>query len=202
MTTNSINEDLAYLRSLTEGGSEANYRGLAETYCWAGLVYGTEMFLHAMQMFGFLPRTNIVSLALGLGPSIIFVAGLAVIIARNPKTSSNFTARSVGAVFAAVGIGGLGLMAVVGAVALRERSLATWLIYPCAIFILQGAAWLVSFGLRRRLWHGAVGAGWFVTGIGMAVSIAYMPGFVLFASIGFIFCMALPGFLLLRVQAA
>ncbi len=70
-------------------------------------------------------------------------------------------------VFAAVGMSNLALVAVIGSVALREKSITTWLIYPCTVFVLQGAAWLMAYTLRRRAWLGLVALGWFVTALGM-----------------------------------
>jgi len=41
---------------------------------------------------------------------------------------------------------------------LRLHSLTVWLIYPCTVCVLQGAAWSVAFVLRRRPWLGLVAA--------------------------------------------
>ena len=68
---------------------------------------------------------------------------------------------------APIGLSNLALIAVNGAVALREKSFTIWLIYPCTVFILQGAAWLTMFVLRRRAWIGAIAALWFTCALGM-----------------------------------
>ena len=46
MNTNSVRDDLAFLRALAEG-SEENLRTFAEIYFAAGIIYGGEMLLHA-----------------------------------------------------------------------------------------------------------------------------------------------------------
>jgi hypothetical protein len=83
-------------------------------------------------------------------------------------------------------------------VALREQSLATWLIYPCTVYILQGAAWLVAYSARRKPWMVAVGLGWLASAVAMGLTITFIGYFVLFAAIGIWTCMALPGWIVLR----
>ena len=200
--TKSIGEDLAFLRALAEGG-DGNYRGLAEGYLAAGIIYGGQMLFHAAQGLGLAPQSGALALAGGIVPTIVFAVVLTFIVSRNKGAAQGgVVAKSVGAMFAAVGLANLALIAVIGSVALREHSLTIWLIYPCTVFVLQGAAWLAAFMLRRRVWLGLVAAGWFATGVAMAVSIEFMPGFILFAALGLFGCMALPGYLMLRQTAA
>ena len=89
-------------------------------------------------------------------------------------------------------------MVVIGSVAWREHSFMTWQLYPCIVFVLQGMGWLVAFTLRQRAWLGLLAAGWFATGIAMALSIQWLPGLVALAGLGLFGGMALPGYLMLR----
>jgi hypothetical protein len=68
-----------------------------------------------------------------------------------------------------------------------------WLIYPCAVFTFQGAAWLTMFLLRRRAWIGLVAATWFACALGMGLGIGSFTAFAAFASLGLLFGMTLPG---------
>jgi hypothetical protein len=198
--TQSLRDDVAFLRALVQA-DEDNYRPLAEGYLLGGLVYGGEMLLHAGQMAGLVPATPLASLIVGAGPTVIFIAGLVFLLRRHGATmpaSCALTTKAIRTAFAAIGICNLALIAVVGAVAIREQSLTVWLIYPCTVFVLQGAAWLLAFLLRRRTWHGVIAAGWFAIGIAMAIFVTRQDIYILLAGAGFLGLMALPGYLLLR----
>jgi hypothetical protein len=91
---------------------------------------------------------------------------------------------------------------VVGLQAWRMQSLQVWLIYPCLVMALQGAAWMVAWMLRRRGWMGLVAVGWFVTAIAMAALIPNMAGYLIALSAGLILCMLLPGYAMMRTFKA
>jgi hypothetical protein len=190
--------DLAFLRNLVEGGNPT-VPGFGEAYFAAGLIYGTQMLLHAGQFLGFIPSTGALPLLVGLGPSVVFIPVMFWISWRHRKAGpATPPARAVSAVFGAVGLANFAFIAVVGSVAWREQSITTWLIYPCAVFILQGAAWFVAFAIRRRGWMALVGVGWFVSAIAMGATVTQIGLFVLFGGLGIWLCMALPGFAMLR----
>jgi len=197
--------DLAFLRSLVEAGDES-WRPFAEGYLAAGLIYGAQMLMHAAQALGWLPQGGLAALTIGLGPTVVFFAALSWVIARHRTagpggiSGGGTVAKAIGAVFGVAGLANLVLVAVIGSVAWREHSLAIWLIYPCAVFILQGAAWLVSFTLRRRSWHALVALGWFAAAVGMAISIESLAWYILFAGLGLFLCIALPGAALLTLS--
>jgi hypothetical protein len=190
--------NLAFMRALVEP-DDRWLRQFGETYSAAGLCYCVQMLLHAGQFVGLTPMDGIGGLAIGLGPTVVFLALLVWIIRRNgPATVANATSKAVGAVFGAVGLTNLALVLIIGSVAWRMHSLTIWLIYPCAVMVLQGMAWLVAFMLRRRGWMAVVGLGWFVTGLGMALFIDNMGGFVATAGVGMFLFMLLPGLWMLR----
>ncbi|MGZ3377158.1 MAG: hypothetical protein ACXU8S_11225 [Phenylobacterium sp.] len=190
--------DLAFMRALVEP-DDRWLRQFGETYSAAGACYCTQMLLHAGQFIGLTPASGIGGLAIGLGPTVVFLALLVWIIRRNgPATVANATSKAVGAVFGAVGLTNLALVLIIGSVAWRMHSVAIWLIYPCTVMVLQGMAWLVAFMLRRRTWMSLVAAGWFVTGLGMALFIDNMAGYVAAAGIGMLLFMLLPGLWMLR----
>jgi hypothetical protein len=201
MATDSLNDDLAFLRTLAEG-SEDNLRMFAEIYFAAGAIYGGEMLLHIGQVLGWLPPAGLFGLAAGLAPTAIFILVVVAIALRKGTTAQgNLVGKSIGAVFGAIGLSNFALIAVIGSVAWREHSFMTWQIYPCIVFVLQGTGWFVAFRLRQRAWLGLLAAGWFVIGIAMALSIQWMPGFVALAALGLFGFMALPGYLMLRRTA-
>jgi len=197
--TQSLRDDLAFLRTLVQAG-EDNYRPLGEGYLLGGLVYGGEMLLHVGQMAGLVPAPPLASLIVGAGPTVIFIAGLVFLLRRHGAMSASggLTTKAIRRAFAAIGISNLALIAVIGAVAIREQSLTVWLIYPCTVFVLQGTAWLLVFLLRWHVWHGAIAAGWFATGVAMAIFVTRQDIYILLAGVGLLGFMALPGYLMLR----
>jgi hypothetical protein len=201
MTTNSLNDDLAFLRTLAEG-SEENLRAFAEIYCAAGVIYGVETLLHGGQGLGWLPQSGLLALAAGVLPTAIFTLVVVAITLRKGSTpQGNLVGKSIGAVFGAIGISNLALIVVIGSVAWREHNFTTWQLYPCIVFVLQGMGWLVAFWLRQQAWLGLLAAGWFAVGIAMALCIQWIPGFVALAALGLFGGMALPGYLMLRRTA-
>jgi hypothetical protein len=194
-------EDLAFLRQLVERG-DGNAAGWAEGYFAGGLVYGAQMLMHAGQYFGLLPGAGPVALAIGLGPTLVFVPIIFWIIWRHRADRPPAAAgRAVAAVFGAVGAANLALIFVIGWSAFKQHSFAVWLIYPACVFILQGAAWLVAFAMRRRGWLSLVAAGWFVFAIGMGLTTDRIDLYLLFCGLGIWGCMALPGWLMMRAPA-
>lgn len=200
--TQSLRDDLAFLRALVEpgDGGQRFWRAFGETYLAAGACYGAQILLTAGQAFGVLPAAGWVSLASTTVPTAVFIGLLVWILTarRNQSTGGGVVSRAVGSLFGILGLANVGLAAAIGSVAWREHSLTTWLIYPSCVYILQGAAWLVALSLRRRRWHGWVAAGWIVLGLGMAAAIANPVWYLAFALAGLVFCMALPGWAMMR----
>jgi hypothetical protein len=193
-------DDLAFLKALVSGAENIQWRSCGESYLAAGLIYGGQMILHAVQAAGLLPNTPPFALGIGLGPSLVFVFVLSWIIYRNRGNAARgATGRAIGSIFGAIGLANLFLIAVIGSVAVQLHSIQVWLIYPCCIFVLQGTAWLFTFMMRRKGWHLAVAFGFFATAVAGAIAIPSSIGlFILFLGIGMWGCMALPGWLILR----
>jgi hypothetical protein len=189
-----IRDDLAFLRGLVERGDDF-LKGLGRTYLAGGVCYLGQTLLGLSQLLGWIPTNNgAVDLVIGIGPTAVFVVSLMFILPRGLKRGApSQVDRALGAFFGAIGLSNFVLIATIGAVALREKSFTIWLIYPCCVFIFQGAAWLTMFVLRRRAWIGAVTAIWFVCALGMAWSIGSLTFYGVFASIGLLFGMTLPG---------
>jgi hypothetical protein len=193
-------EDLAFMRSLVEPDDRFQ-RQFGETYATAGACYSVQMLLHGAQLLGFAPGSGPIALAIGLGPTVVFLLLLVAIIRRyslRPVTAAATTSRAVGSVFGAVGATNLVLIVAIGSIAWRMHSLTIWLIYPCVVMVLQGMAWLVAYMMRRRGWLGVVALGWFVVGVAMAAFFDNPAGFVISAGVGMVLFMLLPGLYLLR----
>jgi hypothetical protein len=197
-TPQSAQEDLAFLRALVQSGGGMQ-KPFGQLYLAGGLCYGAQLVLSALDSGVLWPRIAAVSITIAAAPTVVFCLLLCLILWQNrgtaPPTGSQ---RAVSHVFQCLGLSNLALIVVIGAVALRERSLTTWLIYPCCVFVLQGAGWLVAYTLRRRAWMGLIAAGWMATAAVMAIFIDTMAVFVPATGVGLILLMALPGWLILR----
>jgi hypothetical protein len=196
--TQALRDDVAFLRNLVAGGEHWR-TSFGEGYFAAGLIYGVQMLLHAGQFLGMLPVSGALPLIVGLGPTVVFLAVILWIVwRRRGEAPPSSAGRAITMVFAVAGLANLSLVLVIGSVAWREHSLTTWLIYPCAVFVLQGAAWWVAYGLRRKAWLAWVGAGWIVTAVAMAASVTAIAYYILFAAVGIWLLMALPGWVMMR----
>jgi hypothetical protein len=198
----SAREDLAFLKALVGQDENFSMRPLGEAYFAGGLIYGGQMLLHAAQALGMLPTSAPFAMLIGLGPTALFIPVITWINMRNRAIRpSGVVGRAVGTVFGTIGLANLILILVVGSVAWREDSIPTWLIYPCSVFVMQGAAWLFAYTMRRRTWFALVAAGWFVCAVAMALSVMALGYYILFAGLGLWLCMALPGWHMMRRSA-
>jgi hypothetical protein len=202
MNPDSAREDLAFLRALVDQPESGFQRQFGETYAACGACYGTQMVLHGLQYLG-LFKGAVAGLAIGLGPTVVFLGMLPWILRRHrPLAGASTVSRAVGAVFSAVGTANLVLIVAIGSLAWRERSLTIWLLYPTTVVILQGAAWMVVYALRRKLWLAAVAVGWFATGVGMALAIKTFGALIPITGFGFFAFMLAPGLYLMRQNRA
>jgi hypothetical protein len=194
MNTDSAREDLAYLRSLVQGGGEDRWQ-VGEGYLAAGLCYGGQVLAYVVQdVLGLPPRNGPTDLLLGAGPTVLFIAILIWMIRRNRTPRSGSVAqRAVGAVFASVGLANLVLVAIIGSVSAREHSQLIFFIYPCVVFVLQGMAWLVMGLVRRRGTAALMALGWFAVAGLMAAVIEDTTQYMGALALGLIGLMAIPG---------
>lgn len=198
-SADSARDDLAFLRALVESGGDQAQRRLGEGYFAAGLCYGVQMFLHLGQYLNLLPSQGPVSLAIAFGPTVVFVGLMIWLTARRPSSpDASVVGRALGAVFAAIGLANIALIAIIGSQAYRLQSVEIWLIYPCVVLSMQGAAWMIVYSLRRRAWTAVVSAGWFVTGLAMAFSIGHPLLYILAAGLGLFGFMVAPGLYMMR----
>ncbi len=196
----SAQADLAFLRQLAQP-SDRWQASFGEAYAAAGAVYFLQLLGHLGPARGWLQLGDAGGLALGVAPTLVFLAILGAIILRHRGRASpggGVAGRTVGSVFGVVGLSNLVLIAVIGLTAVREHSLTTWLIYPCTVYVLQGAAWLTAGAVRRRGWMMLVGAGWFADALWMALEIG-RPGMIVAAGAGMLALMVVPGLVMVRL---
>src|SRR5205085_6654154 len=117
----SAQDDLAYLRALVQPKDQGQ-APFGESYLAGGLLYGLQLVGHWAQATGAVVFSDAGALALGLGPTVVFLAVLGWIMWRSRPSPQTGTAnRAVGLMFGSVGLANLVLIAVIGPLAWREH---------------------------------------------------------------------------------
>ena len=81
MNADEARDDLAFMRSLVAAGEDGQ-KTFGQVYFAAGLCYGAQMLLHGAQALGIIPNNGALSLAIGFGPTAVFLAILIWILSR------------------------------------------------------------------------------------------------------------------------
>jgi hypothetical protein len=193
----SARDDLAFLRALAEGGGESQ-RGTGIALVLGGLLYGLQCFVAGAQAYGWVQLSDAVMTVFSIGITVAFLVSISWMswLGRNAP-QGGVVARALSAAFASAGTATLSMLCVFASVAIRDKSLTIWLLYPCAVFALQGAAWMVAWMLRRRGWLGVVALGWFASAIVLAQTID-TPLYPMIAGVALVLFMAVPGAVMMR----
>lgn len=198
---NGLRHDIAFLRALAEGGENDHgaQRGTGEAFVAAGVLYAAQCFAMSGQALGLGEMPEMAMLLVSSVPTVFFLIAIAVIAVRHRQQSPGVVSRALSAAFGAAGAATLAMLCVFVIAVWRHPSLETWMIYPCTVFALQGAAWLVAWNLRRRAWLCVVAFGWLVSAVLLALSIG-SPWYPVVAGAALLLLMAVPGAYMLRRQ--
>lgn len=198
MTAESARADLAFMRSLVQGGGGWQLMS-GEAYMCAGLIYGLQCLGHSAQGLGWLPGEGLAALALGIGPTVLFCLVMVWIVIRHRGApQGGVVAQAVRNVFGTLGMANLAMIVIIGSVALRLNSLMVWMIYPCIVFLMQGVAWVVVYGLRKERWLLVVGLGWAAAAVALS-QLLESPALPLFFAITLFALMVIPGAMMIRL---
>jgi hypothetical protein len=192
-------DDLAYMRTLVEQGGRPRMAG-ALIYMAAGLIYGTQTLILWGPAAGLFQMSGQATWAVIIGASALFVAVMIWLSARERKTtqaSVSTGARALNAAFGGAGLANIALVAIFGVNAWRQQDYRIWELYPCVVFVLQGAAWFVAFVLRRKAWMLTVSLGCLATATVMGLLVGTST-FVLVAALACFAWLAAPGAILAR----
>lgn len=196
-----VQDDLAFLRGLAEGGAERGGLGVAggALYGSAGVLYGIQTLAYLVQEKGLLRLSPQANLVMAWAPTVIFLILMTIVIIvdrKNPQRG--VTNRAVNAAFSGTGIANLALVLIFASAAARNHDFRYWLFHPAVVFVLQGAVWYVIFVLRKRLWMAVVAIGWLVSGVAMGMLIHRADLYLLIATFGLFALMGVPGFHMMR----
>ena len=195
----SAQDDLSFLRSLAEEGPGALARDGA-LLVTVGAIFSVVTF------FYFLTFSGTLAAPVALGQTA-WIAGVVLMIAAGPFIRRRFpqgrtaASRAVRAGMTGVGIGitAAGLSFVLAAWRLGQPDFIhqAW---PIALFTLYGAAWMVAFAARRRVWMGLVVTGCFAVALALGF-FAGQPAAWLIMSAGLLALVAAPGWAMMKGRA-
>lgn len=196
-----VRDDLAFLRTIAEGGGERGGVGAAggALYGAAGLLYGMQTLTYLGQEKGVLRLSALGNMVMAWLPTVLFLILMTIVIIIDRKRPQVGAAnRAINAAFAGTGIANLALVVIFAAAAGRHKDFHYWLFHPAVVFVIQGAVWYVIFMLRRRIWMLLVASGWLASGVALGLLIERADLYLLVASIGLFAFMMVPGFHMMR----
>jgi hypothetical protein len=196
-----VQDDLAFLRDLAEGGNERGGLGVAggALYGSAGLLYGIQTLTYFLQEKGLMHLSPQGNLVMAWAPTVIFLILMTIVIIVDRKQPRRGVAnRAVNAAFAGTGIANLALVLIFAAAAVRNHDFRYWLFHPAVVFVIQGAVWYVIFMLRKRAWMALVAIGWLVSGVALGLLIDRADLYLLVSTLGLLAFMMVPGFYMMR----
>lgn len=196
--TQSARDDLAYMRAIIEAGNSRTAMAGGEAFVAGGLIYGAQCLVQWLGATGAMELSKLGWLVSGFGPSVVFLAWLSWFSWRTRGLVQPRAQKAINAAFAAAGSANLVLVIVVGMLAARKESIEIWELYPCFVFAMQGAGWLIAFMLRKQLWLLAIALGWFAATLVLGWAIGTTT-YILIAALSLLLLMALPGFVMMRL---
>lgn len=203
--TESARDDLAFVRELMSESGQVQ-SSLGQALLAGGACYGVQCLIQALFAAGVQVPTA-VHLAVGILPTVVFIVLITRITMRDKdKSQHSVGTRAIAAAFGGGGLAALSTALIFGFLAYRTQSMATWLLHPIMICVVQGTVWYIAYAIRRLGWFGLVSAGWFASSLVLAYLLGtggetVAPLFVLLLAFALLGLMALPGWILMRSGA-
>ena len=198
---NSPEDDLAFMRSIVEGGGRPPMT-LAVCYLAGGLLYGLQCLFHVGQATGLINWPDPANLAFVVGISVTFLSILTWAILRDRKTGGSnrgpMAARTLNAAFSATGMANCAVIIVFGVGAYRDQDFAIWLYYAAIVFALQAAAWYMAWTLKRKGWMLATALGGWATAVALGVLVREPFLYLGVCTVALFLLFALPGWVMFR----
>jgi hypothetical protein len=197
--------DLAFMRSIVEGGSRPPLT-LAICYLAGGLLYGLQCLFHVGQATGLIRWPEPANLALVVMISVVFLSILTWAILEDRKAGAAnrgpLATRTLSAAFSATGMANTAVIIVFGVGAIRDQDFAIWLYYAAIVFALQAAAWYMAWVLKRKGWMLATALGGWVTAVALGVLVRQPMWYLGVCTVALFLLFALPGWILFREARA
>ncbi len=197
----SAEDDLAFMRSIVEGGGRPPMT-LAICYLAGGLLYGLQCLFHVGQATGLIRWPDLANLVFVVGISATFLSILTWAILKDRKTGGSnrgpVATRTLNAAFSATGMANCAVIIVFGVGAYRDQDFAIWLYYAAIVFALQAAAWYMAWTLKRKGWMLATALGGWVTAVALGVLVREPMLYLGVCTVALFLLFALPGWILFR----
>ncbi|MCS6623003.1 hypothetical protein N0B44_08785 [Roseibacterium beibuensis] len=198
---NSPQDDLAFMRSIVEGGGRPPMT-LAVCYLAGGLLYGLQCLFHVGQVIGLIRWPDLANLAFVVMITVSFLAVLTWAILRDRKDGSAnrgpMASRGLNAAFSATGMANTAVIIVFGVGAYRDQDFAIWLYYAAIVFALQAAAWYMAWTLKKKGWMLATALGGWVTAVALGLLVREPVWYLGVCTVALFALFALPGWILFR----
>lgn len=200
-------DDLAFMRSIVEGGSGGGVpMTLAVCYLAGGLLYGIQCLFHLGQATGVIRTPDLFNLIFVVGITGTFLVILTWAILRDRKTGSGnrgpLATRVTSAAFSATGMVNAAVVIVFAVGAVRDGDFAIWLYYAAIVFALQAAAWYVSWLIRKKGWMLATALGGWATAVALGVLVREPFWYLVVCTMALFLLFALPGWHMFRLARA
>jgi hypothetical protein len=195
----SVQDDLAFLRTVAQGGGGGMGVAGSALYGSAGVLYGIQCLSYYLQEVGIVRLSPTANIVMAWAPTAIFLVLMTIVIVIDRKRPAvGVTSRAVNSAFAGAGLANLALVLVFASAAARNHDFHYWLFHPAVVFVLQGAVWYMIFMLRRRAWMALVAAGWLASGVALGMLIEQAQLYLLVATISLFLLMGVTGFGMMR----
>jgi len=163
MTNKGIEADLAFVKALVSEGARVRISGGA-LYLAGGVCYGGQCLAQWADLAGIVHLGSLGNLIAGVLPTVVFLAVMCVILWRDRKVPKNGVAtRALNAAFSSAGLANIFMVGIFAYVAITEKSILIWLLYPITVCAFQGAVWFTAYMIRKEAWLAVMSIGWFVT---------------------------------------
>jgi hypothetical protein len=197
---NSPEDDLAFMRSIVEGGGRPSLT-LSICYLAGGLLYGTQCLFHVGQVTGLIRWPDLANLAFVVAISVAFLSILTWAILKDRKDGAargSLANRSLNAAFSATGMANAAVIIIFGVGAMRDHDFAIWLYYAAIVFALQAAAWYMAWTLKKKPWMLAVALGGWAVAVALGVLVRQPMWYLGVCTVALFALFALPGWILYR----
>ena len=204
----SAEADLAFLRSIVEGGGKPSIT-MAIVYMAGGLLYGLQCLFHIGQTFGVVNWPPLANLAFIIAINLAVCGAIVWAVWRDRREAGigggnrgPLATRTLNAGFSSAGMVNLAMIIIFGVGAWRDNDFAVWLYYPAVVFGLQAAAWAVAWMLKKKLWMLLTSAGGWLTAVALGLLVRQPEAYVYVCTVALFGLFALPGWIMLREARA
>lgn len=192
--------DLAFLRSIVQGGDGRGLFTLGTAYLAGGLLYGLQCLFHLGQIAGVVRWPDLANLAFVVAISLAFAAVLAWAVIRDRREAGKgqTATRALNAAFGGAGFANLAGVIIFGLGAARDQDFALWLYYPAVMFVLQAAAWHLAWVLKRKGWMLAAAIGGWLTAVALGLLVREPAAYLGVCTLALFVLFAGPGWIMVR----